>query len=198
MSAVGSKVEHSMFSRAEIDRRHRAAREQMASAGIDVLLISGEENFQYFAGTSASLALHGSLTRPSIFILPLECDPIIITQGRDNLTFGCFVSVIRDYRALLEFPPALVIDALKEVKHTRVGAELGQEQRMGMPVGAYLEVTAALSDAKFVDAAEILIRLRMVKSKEEHAYMRKAAEITGRARQRLFDEVRPGMTEREI
>lgn len=56
----------------------------------------------------------------------------------------------------------------------------------------------ALPEAEFVDAAEIIISLRMVKAAEEMAYLRRAAEITGRARQRAFDEVRAGMTEREV
>jgi Xaa-Pro aminopeptidase len=80
----------------------------------------------------------------------------------------------------------------------RIGVELGQEQRMGIPVGAYLELVEALSGVEFVDAAEIVISVRMVKAPEEVAYMRQAAEITGRARQRLFDRVVPGMTERDV
>ena len=64
---------------------------------------------------------------------------------------------------------------------------------MGMPVGAYLELVSALPEAEFVDAADIIISMRMVKAPEEMAYLRRAAEITGRARQRAFDEVRgPG------
>ena len=41
------------------------------------------------------------------------------------------------------------------------------EQRMGMPVGAYPDLTAELSDVEFVDAADVVIRLRMNKSEEE-------------------------------
>ncbi len=68
-----------------------------------------------------------------------------------------------------------------------------------MPVGAYLDLTAALSDVEFVDAADVVIRLRMNKSQEELAYMREAAAVTARARQRLYrDHLVPGMTEREL
>ena len=69
---------------------------------------------------------------------------------------------------------------------------------MGMPVGAYSSLVKALPAVEFVDCADILIGLRMVKSSEELAYMRQAAAITGRARQRLFDQVEPGMTERQV
>ena len=84
-------LEYALFSRGEMERRYFRARAMMAHRGIDALLVSGEENFQYLVGTAASIALHYSLTRPSLFILPLERDPIIVTQGRANLALGSYV-----------------------------------------------------------------------------------------------------------
>jgi Xaa-Pro aminopeptidase len=55
-----------------------------------------------------------------------------------------------------------------------------------------------MPQGEFVDAAGLIIRLRMVKSPVEVSLMRTAAAITARARQRLYDsEIRPGVTERE-
>lgn len=69
---------------------------------------------------------------------------------------------------------------------------------MGIPVEAYLSILEARPRLAFVDAAEVLIELRMRKSAEEVSYMRQAADITSRARQRLYDtEIRPGVTERQ-
>lgn len=191
---------YAMFSEKEMMRRWQCAQDLMLEQGLDVLMISGEENFQYFAGTSASLALHASLTRPSLFILPKNRDPIIITQGRGNLTLSCYVRDIRDYSEILQFPTQLTLDVLKEVTtaNNRIGLELGHEQRIGMPVGVCLELAEALPDIQFVDASKIFIQLRMVKSDEEIAYIREAAEITARARQRLFGLVRQRMTERDV
>ena len=188
------------FSTNEMRRRWQSARDKMAAAGLDALLISGEENFQYFAGTSASLALHHSLTRPSIFILPLDREPIVVTQGAHNLAQTSLVNNVRGYQDLLTFPLREVQQALRDAapRLRTVGAELGQEQRMGMPVGAYLALTQSMSDVEFIDAAPIFIRLRMVKSDEELRYMRRAAEITARARQRLFDGIHRDMTERDV
>ena len=194
-------LEYHLFTRAEMERRYSLARDLMDQRGIDALFITGEENFQYFAGTSAALALHHSLTRPSVFILPMDREPIVLTQGRDNLTLSCYITDIRDYSGFFQFPHDQTLDALRDVglKNKRIGAELGQEQRMGMPVGAYFDIVAALPDVEFVDAADILIRLRAIKSAEELVYMRQAADITGRARQRLYDgHLVPGMTEREV
>ena len=153
-----------------------------------------------FAGTAASLALHYSLTRPSIFILPADRDPIIVTQGKDNLVLGSYVTAIRQYDEILSFPLTVVLGAIGDarLKRNRSGVELGLEQRMGMPVGAYLDLVSRMPDTEIVDAADIFVRLRMLKSDEEIAYIRRAAEVTALARQRLFGQVAPGMTEREV
>ncbi len=197
---ISEDLEYAMFSRKEMESRYARARELMERRGVDALLISGEENFQYFTGTAASLALHYSLTRPSIFILPADRAPIIVTQGKDNLVLGSYVTDIRVYDEILSFPLAVVLDARGDagLRQNRLGVELGLEQRMGMPVGAYLDLVGRMPDTEFVDAADIIVGLRMVKSDEEIVYIRRAAEVTGLARQRLFGQVVPGMTEREV
>ena len=197
---ISDDLEFAMFSRKEMEGRYARARDLMGRRGIEALLISGEENFQYFAGTAASLALHYSLTRPSMFILPADREPIIVSQGKDNLVLGSYVTDIRTYDEILSFPFRIVLDAMGDagLKRNRLGVELGLEQRMGMPVGAYLELVRRMPNTEFVDAANIIVGLRMVKSDEEVAYIRRAAEVTGVARQRLFGQVVPGMTEREV
>ena len=194
-------AEYAMFSRREMERRYASAQEAMTARGLDALLVTGEENFQYFTGTSASLALHYSLSRPNVLILPRRGQPIVLTQTKEYMTLSSYVTEFREYFDVLHFPPKLFGDTLQEVglEHHRVGVELGQEQRLGIPVGAYLDLVAALPRTEFVDAADLIIALRMVKSDEELAYMRRAAEVTGRARQRLFARhVQPGMTERDV
>ena len=98
---IHENLEYAMFSRKEMEGRYACARELMERRGIDALLISGEENFQYFAGTAASLALHYSLTRPSLFILPMDREPIIVSQGKDNLVLGSYVTDIRVFNEIL-------------------------------------------------------------------------------------------------
>ena len=197
-----SQATYAMFTREEMDRRYARARELMAKQGIDLLLITNEENFQYFAGTTGSLGLHYSNTRPAIFILPKNRDPIAITGQVISHSMGLntYLKDLRGYTDILSFPHQIIVEAIGDAGPDikRVGVELGQEQRMGMPVGTYLKLVEALPQIEFTDAADIIIYLRMVKSPEEVAYMKQAADITGRARQRLFDQIMPGMTERDV
>ena len=189
-----------IFSKQDIETRWRRARELMAEAGLDVLLVTNEENFQYFTGTSSTLGLHYSVTRPAVLVFPVSGEPVAIVGQllSDSFKITSYVTQVRSFQDVVRFPHELVTETLQDLGAKRIGAELGQEQRMGMPVGDYLSVVGALPDADFIDAAPVLLRLRMVKTPEEVAFMRQAADITGRARQRLFDEIQPGMTERDV
>jgi Xaa-Pro dipeptidase len=198
--AAGSSGQWAVFSKEDIESRWVRARQLMDHAGLDTLLVCNEENFQYFTGTSSTLGLHYSVTRPAVLVFPLKGDPIAVVGELvvDSFKMTSHVEQVKGYQDVVRFPYELVVDALRELGSKRIGAELGQEQRMGMPVGDYLSIVDTLSDMTFVDAAPQLIKSRMVKTAEEVSYMRQAADITGRARQRMFDEIHKGMTERDV
>ena len=190
------------FSKEDIEKRHSRAREMMAAKGLDALLVTNEENFQYFTGATGSLALHYSSTRPAVLVFPLVGDPVAVVGAMivDTIHMSTYISDARGYTDVLFFPVNMVSDAIRGLgpRVRRVGVELGMEQRMGVPVGDYLQLVGSMPEVSFEDAADIFVKLRMVKTPEEVEYMRQAAAITGRARQRLFREVSPGMTERDV
>ena len=190
------------FSKEDIEKRHSRAREMMTAKGLDALLVTNEENFQYFTGATGSLALHYSSTRPAVLVFPLVGEPVAIVGAMivDTIHMSTFISDARGYTDVLSFPVNMVEDAIRGLGAgvKRVGVELGMEQRMGVPVGDYLQLVGGLPEVSFEDAADVFVKLRMVKTPEEVEYMRQAAAITGRARQRLFREVVPGMTERDV
>ncbi|MDR5694024.1 MAG: Xaa-Pro peptidase family protein [Armatimonadota bacterium] len=69
---------------------------------------------------------------------------------------------------------------------------------IGMPYQHYLELRKALPDLELVDVTGEFSRLREVKSEEEIAWLRKAAEITDVAITTLYERIRPGMAEYEL
>ena len=190
------------FSKGDIEQRWARARAAMEARELDALLITGEENFQYFTGSTGTLGLHYSCTRPAVLVFPRTGTPIAVVGEMLTHSLGVttYLEDMRGYVAIERFPHELVVDAIRDAvgASARVGAELGLEQRMGMPPGDYLKIVEDLPDATFEDGSDVIVKLRMVKTAEEVAYMRQAADVTGRARQRLFDEVRPGMTERDV
>ena len=98
-------AEYAMFSAERDGSSVRArARASWPERRLDALLMTGEENFQYFAGGSASLALHYSLSRPNCLILPLQGDPVIITQTKDYMTLATYITEFREYFDVLQVP----------------------------------------------------------------------------------------------
>ena len=93
---------------------------------------------------------------------------------------------------------SMVVEAVQECgsKHGRVGAELGPESRLTMPVGDFLRVKEALSPAEMVDGDWLLRRMRMVKSAAEIALIRFVCQAVSQAFEDLPNKLRAGDTER--
>jgi Xaa-Pro aminopeptidase len=168
--------------------------------GLDSILISGEENFQYFTGVSGTICLHYSATRPAVVVVPVEGEPIAIVGTATESVVRSALNDVRSYNSTTGVPPELYVDVLKDAGLSRgkVGLEQGLEMRIGQPIGDLLALFRSLPDVSFVDVASLIWELRMTKSKEELELMKKAAVVTGKARQKMFDECHEGMTHREI
>ena len=154
-------VPYALFTKAEMERRYARAQALMAERGIDALLISGEENFKYFAGTSSTIASHYSLARPQLFILPCEGDPIIYTQYVDTIELSTYVPEIRRLHVGAPVParpdPGRAQGGGRGPRPDRRGAGAGAADghaRRRLPGSR-----RALPDGEFVDAADIIIRL---------------------------------------
>lgn len=189
------------FSAEEHERRFTRVRELIRNEKLDALFITGEENFQYFLGNSGKSSV-GTLTRPAVLILPLDEEPIAIVHSLllDLLEKYSPVKKFKTFSSVLGIPNELLVAALRESRldSKRVGAEFGLEQRLEMPYADFMKLQSSLPDVSFVDAAQIFIKLRMIKSEEEVEYMRKAAEVTGRARQECFQQIDQNFTQRQV
>ena len=188
------------FPKEEFERRYARAREAMAAAGLDALLITEKNNYAYFSG-------HRSCQNPIdkirsyIFILPKDDEPTLITMPFEVMQarLTTFVEKIKTIGGLTGHPE-FIADALKSLglAKARIGAELGREQYLGISAAALREIQSALPGAEFVDAAQLILDLRVVKSPAEIAYIRRAAQLAAEAQAAAFAEVSAGMTENEI
>jgi Xaa-Pro aminopeptidase len=185
------------FPAAELEARSARARELMSAAGLDALLLTGVDEFCYFVGVPTALY---QTRRPWCLILPREAEPIVITLGGiiDTVRGQGGVADVRPYAFPASNLAGVAADALREVGAQAIGVELGLETRLGVPVLDFDAIRGALPDAAFADASALLWQLRKIKSPLEVERMRKACAITAASRQRLFGEVRVGMSETEI
>lgn len=189
-----------LFEPDELRARAARARELMAEQGLDALLVSGDfsagANYYYFSG-HLPRDYQQNFSRPHLMVLPLDGDPFLYVYGV-NVDNARDMSYVED---VVAYAPPFDGEALAGVLRDRglgaatIGAELGTDQRLWMPVGEFRAAEAALPDARFVDAADLLWRLRAIKSEPEIAYIAEADRINGAGLAAGFGAMRAGDTE---
>ncbi|MDE0114773.1 MAG: Xaa-Pro peptidase family protein [Albidovulum sp.] len=188
------------FPRKEFEARHDKARSLMAERGHDALLVTERLNYQYFSGHRSEQNAVDKI-RSYVFILPKDDDPVLITMPFEvaQVEATTFIDRIKTTGALTGHPQ-FIAGVLSEMglAKARIGAELGREQYLGISYSGLKEVMAELPDAEFADAADLILGCRVVKSRLELEYCRKAAEISAQAQRDAFRRIRPGMTENRI
>lgn len=167
--------------------RHRLSRAQamMAKAGLAGLLLSTEPEVRYFTGYLTRF--WESPARPWFLIVPVSGDPIaVIPSIGVALMSRSWISDIRSWRSpdLADDGVSLLRDALREVAGSggRIGVPSGLETHVRMPMHSW----NALQDGiDLVDDAEIMVRLRRIKSQREIAKIAHACGIATRAYARV-------------
>ena len=139
----------------------------MAEQNIDALFITEKLNYGYFSG-------HRSCQNPIdkirsyMFILPKDDDPVLITMPFEVMQVEqtTYIKNIKTIGSLTGHPQFLVeVFESMGLGRARIGAELGREQYLGTNFLAMKEIMAGLPKAEFVDAAQIILDVRVIKSR---------------------------------
>jgi Xaa-Pro aminopeptidase len=190
-----------LFPEAEYRARVDRAQQLMRQRRVGALLIADNRNGFYLGGFGGVQPTAGR-TRPRFLVVPARGDPawLVHESGAVALREMSWVRDVRTYaeidRAPVE-PLRKLLGAAASGART-VGAELGHEQRLGLTYLDFERLRAEADRLRFVDASDLLWRLRMIKSPAELTRLRRAATITARGYRRAFARVRHGMTEREV
>jgi Xaa-Pro aminopeptidase len=182
---------------AEYRSRISSAQKMMKEHGLDALLISSSVNSYYFTGFD-NLQLYApedDITRA--LIIKRDADPVWFTSGfSKSFEASAWPTEIRSSRAYNQASVFMETWGELGLKGAKVGAELGVgSNRVDLPGQIFLELSKVCS---LIDASGLIEIIRLIKSQEELSRIRKAAEISERAFQRLIPEIKEGMTEREI
>ncbi len=188
----------------EYSNRISRARKLMVQRNIDGLIVTDATHYSYFTGHKVAAWMR---SRPSIFVLPLQGDPALITwSGPDmfaRLYKQPFPSWVQDRRIYPEVPlnrePRVdwgVSDILKERGLTSgtIAIELGREVWLGIAYVDFELLKEQVPTARFVDSGPVVWGCRMIKSEWEIDCMRHACEIGARAWQRAFEDLQPGIS----
>lgn len=188
------------FTREEFETRYAKTRALMAESGIDAMLVTERLNYQYYSGHRSEQCAVDKI-RSYVVILPRDGEPTLITMPFEvaQVEQTSFIADIRTTGGLTGHPD-FICGVLRDLglSRARIGCELGREQYLGISYLGLQEVMNGLPGAEFVDAADIILTVRNVKSPREIEYCRRAATINAEAQRKTFQEVRSGMTENEI
>jgi Xaa-Pro dipeptidase len=183
------------FPESEYRRRAETLRKSMDEKGLDVLLVTFVPNVCYMSGYQAFAAdLHACM------VLPRDGEPTL--QVAELEIPGALLSGwVSDVRGVKWIDPDSItrelsgILAERGLDRKRIGVE---SKRSGLTIEVYEGLKRALPNATFLDASDLVVRARLVKSPAELDHMRTAARITRKAIEASLAAIRPGVTDNDI
>jgi len=180
------------------------ARQLMRDHAMDGLIVTDTMHYSYFTGHKVAPWMR---SRPSIFVLPLEGEPALVTWSGPEMFARLyrqpFPSWVADRRIYPEVPFTGetrvdwgIADILRDrnLDAGKLGIELGRETWLGIAVIDFELLKEQLPGAQFVDSAPVVWGCRLIKSEWEIDCMRNACVIGGKAWQRAFEELHPGIS----
>lgn len=184
-----------VISEGERTRRWERLREEMAAAGYEVLLIAGREGV-VGRGYLRYLTDWHVWGGTGYLVFPLEGEPTLVLGSLSQAYWARRRGWVEDVRAGMLGPAAEAIGVLNaRGVRGRLGV-VGIGQRMSQDdLRAF---AAALPTVELVDAADVLERVRVIKSAEEVAALTETSQIVAEAMRRFRDVLTPGKTEREV
>ncbi|WP_417669214.1 M24 family metallopeptidase [Roseibium sp.] len=184
------------FSFTEYQRRLALVRRQMEAKGIDVLFIEDPSNMSWITGYDGwSFYVHQGV------VVLHDADPI--WWGRQQDANGALRTVWMADDRVTNYadhfiqsnhchPMEDLAGLLKNLgyENGRIGVEM---ENYYFSAKAYVTLLAELPEADFIDATGLVNWQRGIKSDEEIACMRKAAKISEKIMDGIFERVEPGM-----
>ena len=182
-----------VFSMAEFNRRLGALRTAMAGRGLDALIVTTPENLFYLTGYQTP----GYYWFQAL-VVPLDGECFMVTRQLEdsNVQTRTWISESHPYQDT-EDPPLALARTIESFELAT--ATIGYERhsyffRATEQDGCF----GALPNTRFVDASGLVEALRLVKSDDEIAVMRKAATATEAGMQAGIDATAAGVSENDV
>jgi len=190
------------FPISEYQDRVLKTKQRMAENGVDVLLITDPANMNYLSGYDAwSFYVHQMLV---VFID--EEQPYWIGRGQDA-SAARFTSWLDDnhlfpyadsyVQSTIKHPMDFVCDFLK-LKRQDQRAIAVELDAYYFTAQSYLSLVKGLPNATLLDGTNLVNWVRIIKSDQEIAYMRKAATIAEKAMRVAVDTIDEGVRQCDV
>lgn len=181
---------------AERDERYRRVRAAMLTAGLDGLVVAGKGHWWTGRGYLRYLTDFHLWAHDGLLLVPLEAEPALVLSSHAVAGRIGKHGWVEDTRGDVYLAPELAT-AVRERKleHGRLGIA-GRRYIIG--AGVEEELRSALPGVEFVDADELLDRVRMIRSALEIRQIRELWELSKAAMEHFVTIVGPGKTERAL
>lgn len=183
----------------EFETRARRAQSIMRNHGLDAIFVTAPPNIRYFTGFDSQF--WESPTRPWFIVIPAEGKPIAVIPeiGAPEMALT-WVEDIRTWPAPVPEDDGIslltaTLDALPR-RFGKVGAEMGREMALRMPVSDFLKLRDGLG-SEIVDGSPCLWEIRMVKTAAEIDHIHYICQIASDAYEALPSQISIGESERE-
>lgn len=178
------------FSEAEYSRRYANVRSVMSENGLSALVLYGTVSAYHEVLYLSNFAT----MREAILVFPLEGEPTLFVQYFNHVPNARLVASIADVRW---GGPDITLAAVENVRDR--GLTGGRIGTVGpVTFKQYNAIRDMLPQEELVDFIPHMMQLRLVKSEEEIAFLRKGAEFSDLAIAALEREARPGIHEYEL
>jgi Xaa-Pro aminopeptidase len=193
------------ISTTELQRRWSAVREAMKREDVDVLVMQNNNDHmggyvRYFTDMPATNGY------PNTVIFPADDEMTVVMQGPFGGDRRPEPEVWRGVKRILTTPsyesahftqyydPELAAKALQPYARATIG--LVGIYQMSFAMGDYL--MKRFTAARFVDASELVDRVKVIKSAEELELVRRAAIMQDGSMRAAFAAIKPGMRDTEV
>jgi len=189
----------------EFENRVRRFKEKMSENAIDLVVIYSNlldpSSARYFSDVSP-------INESAAVVLPLEGEPIFCS-GQACHEWSRFKSKIREVRIFPEVGEVSGVeynledqmdfeDLFKEIKNKHQIKSIGIVGELIFPYEIYKKLERVFPEAKKLSAEKLVYELRMQKSENEIACIKKAGEIITSTFEYAVSRIKPGVTELDI
>src|SRR5947208_7925371 len=173
-------------------RRLDRARGELKARGLDLLIATPSANYEYLTGYNP-----GRSERLIALLLPVVGAPAIVCPSFEveRIKRHSIVTELHGWEEQ-EDPHALVRETARRLRPGSGGGTIALESSTAYQT--FLRLGRALPGWKFVDAGPVTDRLRVIKSPEEVALLRRAIAITLDAMAATFAQLAVGSTEVQV
>jgi Xaa-Pro dipeptidase len=175
-------MEYQITPQSEIVSRTERFQHLLKENHVNGALISQNTDLFYLSGT----------IQPSHLYIPADGEPVLAVHGD--------MDRVSQESGIANIVPAKNRNKLGEIlegQGYRLRGRTGLEMDV-LPAKRYMSLCRDFPEVQFVDMAELIKTVRMIKSGYELAQFKKAYEILDKVLEKAQKEIRPGMTEIEV